>query len=160
MTPNVQYTYRFLSSGREQEAADLVEETFLRQVAPHFPTQGITEFLNNAAPEAIAKRLAASNFMLAAYGPQGLVGVLEANVEQGHVVWFFVKEEQQGRGLGRELLTKALAELKRRKPHLARVTVNSSPNSVDTYLSLGFIPTDLQQERNGIRFTPMEYLFG
>lgn len=160
MTPTVQYSYGFLPSGREQEAADLVEEIFLSQVAPHFPPQGITEFLSNVSSAAIAKRLAASNFMLAAYSPQGLAAVLEANVERGHIVWFFVKEEQQRRGLGRELLTKALAELKRRKPQLGRVTVNSSPNSVDTYLSLGFIPTDLQQEKNGIRFTPMEYLFG
>ena len=98
--------------------------------------------------------------MLAAYGQEGLAGVMEADCEREHIVLFFVRPEAQGRGLGRALLGKVLAELKRRKPGLARVTVNSSPNAVVTYLSLGFTSTDHQQEHNGIRFTPMELSLG
>lgn len=160
MTESADFNYNFLPAGAEQAAAELVESIFLLQVAPHFQAQGISEFLSYVTPQAIKKRLEASNFMLAAQSPQGLTGILEADSERGHIVWFFVKPEAQGRGVGRALLGKVLTELKRRKPHLARVTVNSSPNSVDTYLSMGFVPTGLQQEHNGIRFTPMELLLG
>jgi GNAT superfamily N-acetyltransferase len=158
MTQPADFKYDFLPAGAEQAAAELVENIFLLQVAPHFQAQGISEFLSYASPQAIKTRLEASNFMLAAHGPQGLTGIMEADSERGHIVWFFVKPEAQGRGVGRALLGKVLSELKRRKPNLARVTVNSSPNSVDTYLSLGFTPAGLQQEHNGIRFTPMELL--
>ena len=160
MSDQYEYSYEMLPAGAEQAAADLVENIFLLQVAPHFSKQGVSEFLSYVSPQAIGKRLAENNFMLAAFGPQGLAGILEADSARGHIVWFFVRPGDQGRGVGRELLDRGLAELKRRKPDLARVTVNSSPNSVDTYLSLGFVPADLQQEHNGIRFTPMELLFG
>jgi ribosomal protein S18 acetylase RimI-like enzyme len=160
MSNQYQYSYDMLPTGAERAAADLVEKIFLLQVAPHFSKQGVSEFLSYVSPQAISKRLAEKNFMLAAFGAQDLAGILEADSERGHIVWFFVRPGDQGHGVGRKLLDRAMAELKRRKPDLARVTVNSSPNSVDTYLSLGFIPTDLQQEHNGIRFTPMELLFG
>jgi GNAT superfamily N-acetyltransferase len=158
MPDEADYRYDFLPAGAEQAAAELVEHIFLLQVAPHFRAQGVSEFLSYVTPQAIRKRLAENNFMLAAFKADSLEGIVEADASRGHTVWFFVKPEAQGRGVGRELLDRALAELKRRKPDLARVTVNSSPNSVDVYLSLGFIPTGLQQERNGIRFTPMELL--
>jgi len=160
MAQQCEYAFGFLPTGQEPAAAELVEQTFLQQVARHFSPQGANEFLKNVSPQAIASRLAAENFMLAASDSWGLAGILEANAARGHIVWFFVKPEAQGRGLGRELLKRALAELKRRRPELFRVTVNVSPNSVDAYLSLGFIPSDHQQEKSGVRFTPMTLLLG
>lgn len=149
-----------LPSGSEQAAAELVEQTFLLQVAPQYPAEGVDEFLSYVTPQAIAKRLATSNFMLTAYGPQGLAGVVEADTSRGHIVWFFVKPELQGLGLGKELMGRTLAELTLRKPGLAKVTVNSSPNAVGAYVSLGFFATNYQQEHNGISFTPMALHLG
>ncbi len=160
MDQQSQCTFGYLTAGQESAAAELVEQTFLHQVARHFSPQGANEFLKNVSPQAVAKRLASGNFMLAAFDSHGLAGILEANAVRGHIVWFFVRPEAQGRGLGRELLKRALAELKRRRPELFRVTVNVSPNSVDAYLSLGFIPSDHQQEKRGVRFTPMTLLLG
>lgn len=151
----IEYAYDFLPPGQEQVCAELVEETFLAQVAPLYPPQGVNEFLSYVSAQAIARRLQADNFMLAAYGPEGLTGIVEADSARGHIVWFFVKQEAQGCGVGRVLLSKALLELKRRKPELTKVSVNSSPNSVKAYLTLGFTTITDQQEHNGIIFTPM-----
>lgn len=150
--------YAYLPPGREKEAAQLVEEVFRGQVAPLYSQEGVEEFLKYAAPQAVEGRLAAHNFILAASGPQGLVGVVEADEQRGHIVWFFVADQARGMGVGRELMRRAVAELKRRRPDLHRVTVNSSPNAVAVYLALGFTPSDHQQEHNGIKFTPMTLL--
>jgi GNAT superfamily N-acetyltransferase len=155
MPAPTEYTYDFLPPGQGQAAADLVEQTFLAQVAPLYSPQGVNEFLGYVSAQAIAERLQADNFMLAAYGPEGLTGIVEADSAREHIVWFFVKQEAQRSGVGRKLLAKALAELKRRRPYLTKVTVNSSPNSVEAYSALGFSATADQQEHNGIIFTTM-----
>lgn len=157
MSAPTEYTYDFLPSGQEQAAADLVEQTFLAQVAPLYSARGVNEFLSYVSDQAISQRLQADNFIPAAFGPDGLAGIVEADSARGHVVWFFVKREMQRSGVGRELLARALAELKRRDPAIDKVTVNSSPNSVEAYSALGFSATADQQERNGIIFTPMAF---
>mgnify|MGYP000067793497 CR=1 FL=1 len=155
MTPPSNCIYAFLPSGQEQAAAELVEQTFMAQVAPHYPPEGVQEFMSYVSAQAISGRLAANNFMLAASSQDKLIGIVEADSSRGHIVWFFVEQEKQGRGVGRKLLAGALAELKKRNPDISEVTVNSSPNSVDIYSALGFAATGQQQERNGISFTPM-----
>jgi GNAT superfamily N-acetyltransferase len=155
MPAPTEYTYDFLPAGQEQAAADLVERTFLDQVAPFYPPQGVNEFMSYVSAQAIAQRLQADNFMLAAFGPKGLAGIVEADTPRVHIVWFFVTQEAQRNGVGRKLLGRALAELKRRKPDLTKVTVNSSPNSVGAYSALGFEAAADQQEHNGIIFTTM-----
>jgi GNAT superfamily N-acetyltransferase len=155
MTLQVNFSYDLLASGDEQAAADLVKETFLSQVAPLYATEGVNEFMSQVSAQAIGQRLQAKDFILAAYGPEGLTGIIEVDSHRGHIVWFFVRQDAQGLGVGRELLARALAEQKNRNPDIAKVTVNSSPNSADAYRTLGFFATDYQQERNGIIFTPM-----
>ncbi len=155
MPQQIDYTYDFLPPGAEKAAAELVEQTFHLQVAPFYPPEGVDEFLSYVNPQAITQRLAADNFMLAAYGPDGLTGIVEADCSRGHIALFFVKQEAQGRRVGRELISRALTEITSRNPSIAKVTVNSSPNSVEAYVALGFFATDYQQEHNGISFTPM-----
>ena len=160
MARATEYSYGLLRSGEEQAAVDLVEQTFLSQVAPFYPPEGVDEFLSYVSVQAISQRLAAHNFMLAAYGPEGLTGIVEIDCSREHIALFFVKKETQGQGVGRKLLSGALQELKNRKPDLAKVTVNSSPNSVEAYRALGFFATDYQQEHNGISFRPMAIHLG
>lgn len=160
MARATEYSYGFLPSGEEQAAVDLVEQTFLSQVAPFYPPQGVDEFLSYVSVKAISQRLGAHSFMLAAYGRDGLAGIVEIDCSREHIALFFVKQEAQGQGVGRKLLSLALQELKKRNPNLAKVTVNSSPNSVKAYQALGFFTTDYQQEHNGISFRPMAIHLG
>jgi predicted GNAT family N-acyltransferase len=62
--------------------------------------------------------------------------------------------EYHRRGISRELISRAAQVC--RKEGQGKVTVNASPYGEPIYKKLGFIPTDSQQERDGIKFTPME----
>ena len=42
-------------------------------------------------------------------------------------------------------------------PVLKEITLNSSPYRKGFYLRIGFVPLSEEQEKNGIRFTPMKY---
>ena len=46
----------------------------------------------------------------------------------------------------------------RANPALEELTLNSSPYGLPFYLSVGFEALSMEQEINGIRFTPMKYV--
>ena len=61
-------------------------------------------------------------------------------------------------GIARALFS-ALRDHCRTAPDTPRITVNSSPYAVEAYRRLGFRATGGERTVDGIRFTPMEYLF-
>ena len=81
-----------------------------------------------------------------------LKGVIATRNDRKHICCFFVKEQFQGLGIGRKLWE----YVKNSSPHNI-ITVNSSPYAVPIYHKLGFIDTDMEQLKNGIRYTPMQY---
>ena len=73
---------------------------------------------------------------------------------------------REGRERARVYLTNALTGWEPPKdpktqlrffPDLHEVTVNSSPNALRAYECLGFHPSAPEQEKNGLKFTPMVY---
>ncbi len=83
-----------------------------------------------------------------------LVGILEMR-GTNHVSMFFVNDVWQQRGVGTALFDAAMKSNLSENPDLEKITVNSSPNSVEFYKSLGFETQKPEQEKEGIRFTPM-----
>ena len=61
-------------------------------------------------------------------------------------------------GIARALFS-TLRDHCRTAPDTPRITVNSSPYAVGAYRRLGFRATGDERTVDGIRFTPMEYLF-
>lgn len=45
----------------------------------------------------------------------------------------------------------------RQDAELTELTLNSSPYGLPFYRRLGFVPQSGEQEKDGIRFTPMKY---
>ncbi len=133
---------------------DLVLSIFDRHVAPLFEAQGVAEFRKHADPEALARRLRDKYFGLTARREGRLIGFIEI-MEYRHVALFFVETEEQGSGVGRALLEAAVARCRGAGGGIERITVNSSPNSVDAYERLGFRVTAEEKTRNGIRHRPM-----
>jgi len=43
--------------------------------------------------------------------------------------------------------------------HCSEVSVNSSLYAVEAYKRLGFVATNAEQQKNGIRFVPMKHKF-
>jgi GNAT superfamily N-acetyltransferase len=145
---------RLMRLGEETSVSDLIVRTFQRDIAPHYVEEGIREFLSYVTPEAILSRQARNHVMLVAIQGASLVGILELR-GYSHVSLLFVEATRQRKGIGRQLMDKALQLYKTHHPGLREITVNSSPNAVEAYKRFGFHATGELQVKNGIGFVPM-----
>ena len=128
----------------------LVLAVFEAFLAPHTGAEGRVTLGHEAAPEAMAARLADSRTALVACaaGSRDLVGYIE--VEKSHIRELFVAGPYQRRGIARALLAHAFQGRER-----DGVTVNAAPSSVDAYAGLGFKPAGPWATINGVTFQPI-----
>jgi len=137
-------------------AAGLVRRVFSEHVAPLFIPEGIGEFHAYTSPEAFKVRLGTRHSGFVAENRSGeIVGLVEIR-DSAHLSLLFVSSLLQGRGIGGALVQEAVDLCRKAAPTCTAITVNASPNSVRAYERFGFLPTGPEQERNGIRFVPME----
>ena len=144
-----------MRSGEEEAVCRLIEECFNEFVAPEYSEAGIEEFFKYANPQALRDRTQKDHFVLMAMDGDKLVGVIEVR-SNNHISLLFVKTEYHHRGIARKLLQLSLEACRKAKPDLDQIDVNSSPYAVGIYAKLGFKRTDMEQEVNGIKFTPMK----
>ncbi len=133
-------------------ASRLTITVFKQSVAPLFEPEGIQNFLAYAALDAWTGRHRDGQRTWLALKGERVVGVVQVR-DGNHVSLFFVERRQQRQGLGRALIMTAINAL-----GVGRLTVNSSPNSVDAYRRLGFAPVGPEDTKSGIRYTPMELI--
>ena len=74
-----------------------------------------------------------------------------------HISLLFVDEAYHRRGIGRALM-KYLTEYLLSEVGVSHVTVNSSPYGVEFYHKLGFKDVRPEEKRDGIIYTPMEFI--
>lgn len=146
--------YRLMKRGEEADVSDLVLRVFDEFVAPQFSKEGLREFYNYADPHLLLLRSRWNHFVHLAVAEDVIAGMIEVR-DGGHVALFFVEGEFQERGVGGELLRRALEICTRRNPGLSKVTVNSSPNAVGIYERLEFRRAGPEQAEDHIRFVPM-----
>lgn len=141
---------RKLNSNEVSNALELVWKVFMEYEAPDYSQDGITEFKKSINdPKYLA--------MLQIYGAfdeQQLVGVIATRNNGSHIALFFVDGKYQGKSIGRELFSLAYKE-----NTTGKLTVNSSPYAIPIYHHLGFVDTEKEQITNGLRYTPMEYIW-
>lgn len=132
----------------------LVREVYDEFVAGDYCPAGNATFYDFISPGKARERLERGNLMLAAWSGGTMVGALE--VRSGdHIALFFVRTAWQGKGIGKRLFSRAADLLAARG--VRTITVNSSPYAARIYERLGFVKTAEMQERDGIRYVPMEY---
>jgi GNAT superfamily N-acetyltransferase len=146
--------YRSMKKEEERDVIELVEQVFHQFVAPLFSNEGATEFMKYADPDALAERIKGGSFVLVAESEREIIGIIEIRKES-HISLFFIKREYQCKGVGRELVSKAVQKCKAVNSDLTELTVNASPNAVSAYHALGFLQRDEEKYTNGIRFVPM-----
>jgi ribosomal protein S18 acetylase RimI-like enzyme len=146
--------YRPMKHGEEAEVSDLVLRVFDEFVAPQFSKEGVQEFRNYADPHLFLLRSRWDHFVLLAATQKEIAGMIEVK-DDGHVTLFFVDRRFQERGVGGELLRRALEVCQRRNQKLSNATVNSSPNAVGIYERLEFRRAGPEQAEDHIRFVPM-----
>ena len=155
LQPMAGLTFRIMRHGEEGDVCDLVHRSFDRSVASAYTKRGQHNFREYADPEEMSRRMKADHFVLLAFAGGDIVGMIEMRCHR-HVSLLFVEPEFQGKGIGGELLGKALESCRSTDPQLREVTVNSSLNALRAYERMGFAAIGREQDINGVRSVPMK----
>jgi N-acetylglutamate synthase-like GNAT family acetyltransferase len=135
--------------------SNMVNNVFDEFVGGDYSEMGNREFKDYITPQNILKRIndKISKFYVARYN-KDVIGMLEIKNKE-HISLFFVRKEYHQKGIGKTLFDNYLKSIK--KSSIKSITVNSSFFAENIYSKMGFIKTDEIQERNGIKYIPMEY---
>ena len=140
-----------LSTREVEELTNLVIETFNEFVGVDYSEEGknsFYEFINDG--KIFTNMLLAHEFLITAKVNQEIVGIITTR-ERAHISLLFVRKDYQGRGISRDLLESLLDRTEKET-----LTVNSSPYALEIYKKLGFVIQENLQEKDGIKFIPME----
>ena len=136
-----------LEKNEINKALKLVWDVFSESEAFNYNRKGVEEFR-----KFLDYRDLINTFdIYGTYNKKELIGVIALQDGQ-HICFFFVKNSYQKRGLGRKLFEKVLKITKEKE-----ITVSAPPCSVEVMKNLGFVPTDSEQNINGIVIVPMVY---
>lgn len=136
-----------LEKNEINKALKLVWDVFSESEAFNYNRKGVEEFR-----KFLDYRDLINTFdIYGTYDKKELIGVIALQDGQ-HICFFFVKNSYQKRGLGRKLFEKVLKITKEKE-----ITVSAPPYSVEVMKNLGFVPTDSEQNINGIVIIPMVY---
>ena len=149
---------RMIRESELDEALDLVLKVFMEFEAPDYSPEGVDSFVKDIIHnESFREGCKSGTFRTyAAFKDGNVIGVLTLRKES-HIMLFFVQKEYQKQGVGRALFEHVQKELCRDNNSFSSITVNSSPDGVEFYKRLGFVPNSGEQEKHGIRYVPMSY---
>lgn len=146
---------RLLQQHELLPALHLAWDVFVTEVAPGYTPEGVAEFQKFIKYENIHQMWQKGNiFFFGAYDGAELCGMLAFGPD-GHIFLFFVRQQHQGKGIGRMLFQAVYNDCAWRL-RIGKITVNSAPQAVEKYIHMGMHPTAQEQEMNGIRYVPME----
>lgn len=135
-----------------KEALAVVWQVFTQFEAPEYSIEGVQEFKEYVAFDAMQQRIKAKELKLWSYHQdEKIVGVIGVRLP-AHISLLFVESAYHRQGIARKLYQTALSTIGE-----PAVTVNSSPYALSVYQRLGFEETSEEQVVNGIRFIPMKY---
>ena len=148
---------RLYSSQEVVEGLHLVWDVFIRENASSCTQQGIEEF---------ARFINMENFMpLVESGEMIVFGAVEgqdlggigAVRRDGHISLLFVRPDLRRKGIAKALVGE-MCRYCTMQFALMRMTVNASVVSTEAYHHMGFRDLAPVQEKNGIRFVPMDLM--
>ena len=151
--------YQIRSAYREdwEEAMSLAWRTFLQFEADDYSPEGVKNFENFITDTTLYRMFVMGAYqMFVALDGEKIVGMITLR-DMTHISLLFVDEKYHRQGIGRALMqyleNYLLTELQ-----ATRVTVNASPYGVDFYHRLGFRDLHPEQKKDGIIYTPMEFV--
>lgn len=140
-----------------ENAMGLAWKTFLRFEGIDYTQEGIDNFQDFITDQTLRKMFLKGEYILyGAFFKGMLVGIISLRNKE-HISLLFVDEEFHKMGIGRKLVY-AMRELEKQLGGY-RLTVNASPYGVGFYHKIGFVDTNIEQVKDGIRFTPMSWIF-
>lgn len=155
----MEMSYQIRSAYRDEweDAMALAWKTFLKFEADVYTLEGVKNFENFITDETLHRMFVMGVYqMFVALDGKKIVGMITLR-DNAHISLLFVDEEYHRRGIGRGLI-QYLANYLLTEVQASRVTVNSSPYGVGFYHRLGFRDLRPQEQRDGITYTPMEFV--
>lgn len=135
----------------------LAWRTFLQFEADVYTPEGVKNFEDFITDSTLYRMFVMGAYqMFVALDGKKIVGMLTLR-DTTHISLLFVDEKYHRQGIGRALL-QYLENYLLTEVQVSRVTVNSSPYGVDFYHKLGFRDLYPEQRRDGIIYTPMEFV--
>lgn len=154
------YPIRKVTSAEVREAFALALEVFLQFEAPDYGPEGVETFKRDIVENEgfISQCEQGICPLYAAFDGETMIGMIGMRPDKTHINLVFTKKEYHRRGVATAIFRYLLEDLRKENPVLKELTLNASPYGKGFYLRLGFIPLSEEQERNGIRYTPMKYV--
>ncbi len=140
-----------------ENAMGLAWKTFLKFEGDDYDQEGIDNFRDFITDQTLRRMFLLGEYILyGAFFRGQIVGVISLR-NKTHISLLFVDEEFHRTGIGRRLIYE-LRDLVAGMGGYG-LTVNASPYAVGFYHKIGFVDTDIEQKKDGIRYTPMSWIF-
>ena len=157
MTRQIPYQIRNAYRDEWDDAMTLAWKTFMKFEADIYTDEGIQNFEDFITDTTLHRMFLMGVYqMFVALDRKQIVGMLTLR-NNSHISLLFVDEKYHRRGIGRALI-EYLREYLLSEAGISKVTVNAAPYGVAFYHKLGFQDLRLEEERDGIRYTPMEFV--
>lgn len=151
------YLVRAAYRNEWQDAMALAWKTFLKYEACDYTQQGIRSFEDFITDSRLHRMFLIGSYeMFVAMDDGRMIGMITLR-GGSHISLLFVDDEYQKKGVGRALMN-YLCNYLLTEEGVGRVTVNASPYGVGFYHKLGFRDLRPEEEQDGIRYTPMEFI--
>lgn len=139
------------------EALKLIKSVFDEFIGYKFSKKGRKEFYHFISFENIITKYKEKKLIFFGYFLDNkLVGVIALR-DESHISLLFVDKNYQGRGIAKALF-KEIVSICESDYSITKISVNSSPYAINFYRKIGFLAIEKEKVKNGIRFTPMEYV--
>lgn len=153
------YEVRMAYESEWEDSMALAWKTFLQFEAEEYEPEGVKSFEDFITDNTLYRMFIMGAYqMFVALDRGRLVGMITVR-SNFHISLLFVDARYHKQGIGRALITRLCAYLKN-EVGADKVTVNASPYGVGFYHKLGFRDLQPEQTTGGIRYTPMELIFG
>lgn len=154
------YLIRKITGGEADEALALALDVFMEFEAPDYGPEGVETFKRDIVENDVFIEQCRQGIcpIYAAFDGEKIIGVMGMRSNRSHINLVFTKPEYHRQGIATALFEFLKKDILKENPGLREITLNSSPYGKGFYLHIGFVPLSEEQEKNGIRFTPMKYL--
>jgi len=136
----------------------LVWDVFEEFEAHQYSAEGVREFQNYIEYSSMKRMLENSEMMMWGCFHNGKIIGMIAVKQPSHITLLFVDKQYHRQGIARALYQKII-DYYSKADDCSEISVNSSLYAVEAYKRLGFVATDTEQEKIGIRFVPMKHKF-
>ena len=129
---------------------------FLRFEADEYTTEGIDKFYRFITDDVLYMMFKQGEYRIfGCFENEKIIGLISVR-DKNHISLLFVDENYQHQGIGAALI-RYMCDYLLTVGGQTFTTVDASPYAVGFYHRMGFVDTDRQKCKNGIKYTPMKF---